>query len=32
MWSSARLERSFAGFDPIDLTGARLGAGINVLF
>jgi hypothetical protein len=32
LWASARLERSFEGFDPIDLTGARLGAGINVLF
>jgi hypothetical protein len=32
LWASARLERSFEGFDPIDLAGARLGAGINVLF
>jgi hypothetical protein len=32
LWASARLERSFEGFDPIDLAGARFGAGINVLF
>ena len=32
LWASARLERSFEGFDPIDLAGARLGAGINVRF
>jgi hypothetical protein len=32
LWASAPLERSFEGFDPIDLAGARLAAGINFLF
>ena len=32
LWASARLDRSFEGFELIDLAGARLGAGINVLF
>jgi hypothetical protein len=32
LWGSAKLERSFEGFDPIDLTGFRLAAGINILF
>ena len=32
LWASAPLERSFDGFDPIDLAGFRLTAGINVLF
>ena len=32
LWASASLERSFEGFDPIDLAGRRLTAGINVLF
>lgn len=32
LWASASLERSFEGFDPIDLAGFRLAAGINVLF
>jgi hypothetical protein len=32
VWASARLDRSFEGFDPIDLAGARFGVGINVLF
>ena len=31
-WGSAPLGRSFEGFDPIDLAGFRVGAGINVLF
>jgi len=32
LWASAPLERSFERFDPIDLAGFRLTAGINVLF
>jgi hypothetical protein len=32
LWASAQLERSFEGFDPIDLAGARFATGINVLF
>ena len=32
LWGSAQLDRSFEGFEPLDLSGFRLGAGINVLF
>jgi hypothetical protein len=32
LWASAPLERTFEDFDPIDLAGFRLAAGINVLF
>jgi hypothetical protein len=32
LWASATLQRQFQGFDPIDLTGLRVSAGINVLF
>lgn len=32
LWSSAELQRSFDGFEPIDLAGFRLAAGVNVLF
>lgn len=32
LWAAARLERGFEGFDPIDLAGLRMSAGINVLF
>lgn len=32
LWASASLERSFEGFDPIDLAGLRMTAGVNVLF
>jgi len=32
LWAAARLERRFEGFDPIDLAGLRLSAGINLLF
>jgi hypothetical protein len=31
-WASADLGRDFIGFDPIDLTGFGLSAGVNVLF
>jgi hypothetical protein len=32
LWASARLGRDFQGFDPVDLAGFRLSAGVNVLF
>ncbi len=32
MWSSADLEQKFVDFAPIDLSGARFGAGIHLLF
>jgi len=32
LWAAARLQRPFEGFDPIDLAGLRVSAGINVLF
>jgi hypothetical protein len=32
LWAAAALQRRFEGFDPIDLAGLRLSAGINVLF
>lgn len=32
LWAAARLQRRFEGFDPIDLAGLRVSAGINVLF
>jgi len=32
LWAAATLQRRFEGFDPIDLAGLRLSAGINVLF
>ncbi|MGH9256267.1 MAG: hypothetical protein ACRD3C_17050 [Vicinamibacterales bacterium] len=32
LWASASLQRSYEGFDPIDLAGFRLSSGINVLF
>ena len=32
LWAAARLGRDFQGFDPIDLAGFRLSAGVNVLF
>jgi hypothetical protein len=32
LWAAAALERRFEGFDPIDLAGLRVSAGINVLF
>jgi hypothetical protein len=31
-WAAADLDRTFIDFDPIDLAGFRLGAGINFLF
>ena len=32
LWAAARLGRDFQNFDPIDLAGFRLSAGVNVLF
>lgn len=32
LWAAATLQRRFEGFDPIDLAGLRMSAGINVLF
>ena len=32
LWAAGELSRDFEGFDPIDLAGFRVGAGINVLF
>jgi hypothetical protein len=32
LWAAATLERPFEGFDPIDLAGLRVSAGINMLF
>jgi opacity protein-like surface antigen len=32
LWAAADLGRRFEGFDPIDLAGLRLSAGVNVLF
>ena len=32
LWASAPLQRSYEGFDPIDLAGFRFSTGINVLF
>ena len=32
VWGSAELSRDFVDFDPIDLAGFRLSAGINLLF
>ena len=32
LWASAKLGRDFQDFDPIDLAGFRLSAGVNVLF
>lgn len=32
LWAAAALQRRFQGFDPIDLAGLRVSAGINVLF
>jgi len=32
LWAKAPLEQDFTGFDRIDLTGARLTAGVNFLF
>lgn len=32
LWASAPLQRSYEGFDPIDLAGFRLATGINLLF
>ncbi len=32
LWAAAALERRFQGFDPIDLAGLRVSAGISVLF
>ncbi|MBI2185684.1 MAG: hypothetical protein HYU37_01015 [Acidobacteria bacterium] len=32
LWAAATLQRQFEGFDPIDLAGLRVSAGINVLF
>jgi len=32
LWASARLGRDFQGFNPVDLAGFRLSAGVNVLF
>jgi hypothetical protein len=32
LWSSADLEQKFVGFAPIDLSGARFGAGIHLVF
>jgi opacity protein-like surface antigen len=32
LWAAAALQRRFEGFDPIDLAGLRVSAGINVLF
>jgi hypothetical protein len=31
-WASDDLEGDFVGFDPIDLSGLRLSAGINFVF
>ena len=31
-WAAADLDRTFIDFDPIDLAGFRLGAGINFVF
>jgi len=32
LWAHAELGRDFSGFDPIDLTGLKLTAGVNVAF
>jgi hypothetical protein len=32
VWASADLERDFVGFDPIDLSGFRCGAGVRLAF
>ena len=32
LWAAATLQQPFEGFDPIDLAGLRVSAGINVLF
>ena len=32
VWAAGELGNDFENFDPIDLAGFRLGAGINVLF
>jgi hypothetical protein len=32
LWAAAKLGRDFQGFDPIDLAGFKLSAGMNVLF
>jgi len=32
LWASAKLGRDFQNFDPIDLAGFRLSAGVNVMF
>jgi hypothetical protein len=32
LWASGKLGRDFQGFDPLDLAGFRLSAGVNVLF
>jgi hypothetical protein len=32
MWADAGLSEDFVGFDPIDLSGLRLTAGINFSF
>ena len=32
LWAAAKLGRDFQGFDPIDLAGFRVSAGVNVLF
>lgn len=32
LWASAKLGRDFQNFDPIDLAGFRLSAGVNLLF
>jgi hypothetical protein len=32
VWASATLERDFVDFDPIDLAGFRVGAGLHVIF
>ena len=32
VWASAKLGRDFQDFDPIDLAGFRLSAGVSVMF
>lgn len=32
VWASAKLEKDFVAFDPIDLAGFRAGAGVHVVF
>jgi hypothetical protein len=32
LWAKATLGQDFTGFDPIDLNGVKVTAGVNVLF